>query len=124
MAKKYLLPEWTNRILKETGWSQSELAVKSGLSRTAINDVINRKVRGGYKYALAIAEAANKPVEEALQAAGLMDVSSDTDETKQELVHLFNLMDEDNREDTLDYARMKLEKQREVNKSGKRNKIT
>lgn len=122
--KKYFLPEWTTKILRDTGWTQSELASKSGLSRTAINDVVNGKVRGGYKYAIAIAEAADRPIEEALQAAGLMDIPHDNDQNRQELVHLYNLMDSDNREDTIDYARMKLQKQeREKKKNGKRDRV-
>lgn len=124
MTKKYFLPEWTTKVLKDTGWTQSELAKKSGLSRTAINDVVNRKTRGGYKYALAIAEAAGRPVEEALQAAGLMDIPPALDEKWQELVHLYNSMSSENRDDTIDYARMKLEKQeRENKKDGKRARV-
>lgn len=123
--KKYFLPQWTEKILADTGWSQTELANRAGLSRTSVNDVINGKVKGGYKYAISIAEAANRPIEEALQAAGIMDIPPDNDPKRQELIHLSNQMTDSSLDDTVDYARMKLEKQeREKHKNGKRDKVT
>lgn len=121
--KKYFLSEWTTQILIDTGWTQTELATHAGLSRTSINDVINGKVRGGYKYAKAVAEAANRPIEEGLRAAGIMDIPQEQDEKTQELLFLANKMNDENKEDTLDYARMKYKKQeRESKKNGKRDR--
>jgi len=116
MTKKYFLPEWTTSILHNTGWSQSQLATKAGLSRTAVNDVINRKARGGYKYAIAIAEAAERPIEEGLQAAGIIDLPVDQDEKLQELIYLASQMTGETIGDTIEYARLRLKKQ---DKNGK-----
>ena len=123
MTKKYFLSEWTNNILIDTGWSQTELATKAGLSRTSVNDVINGKARGGYKFAKAIAEAADRPIEEGLQAAGILDIPEGQDEQVEELIHLAKQMTDETKEDTLEYARMKLRKQREGKKNGKRNRV-
>lgn len=124
IMKKYFLPQWTEKILTDTGWSQTELATRAGLSRTSINDVINGKVKGGYKFAISVAEAANRPIEEGLQAAGIMDIPPDNDPKRQELIHISNQMTDSSLEDTIDYARMKLQKQdREDNKSEKRKKV-
>lgn len=122
MTKKYLLPEWTLKVLEITGWSQAELAQRSGLSRTSINDVINRKVRGGYKYAMAVAEAAELPIEDGLQAAGILDLPVNQNEKLKELTHLANQMNADTIDDTIDYAKLKLNKQKKGNKNGKRER--
>lgn len=113
MAKKYFLPEYTLKILASNKWTQSELAARSKLSRTAINDVINRKAKGGYKYAIAIAEAANRPIEEALQAAGIMDITNEPDNLSKEILHNVHLMDEINKIDTLEYIKMRIKLQRQ-----------
>lgn len=124
MTKKYFLPEWTEQILRDTGWSQSELAERAKLSRTAINDVINGKAKGGYKYASQVAEAANRPIEEGLQAAGIIDIPPEPSNKTNELIHLAGQMTDDALGDTIDYAKMKLEQQkRESKKNGKRDRV-
>jgi transcriptional regulator with XRE-family HTH domain len=124
MTKKYFLPEWTTKILIDTGWSQTELANRANLSRTSVNDVINRKVRGGYKFAIAVAEAADRPIDEGLQAAGVMDIPPEQDEKTLELIHLIKQMTAETKDDTLEYAKLRLKKQkREGKKSdGKRDR--
>ena len=112
MTKKYLLPEYTLKIIADKNWTQSELANRSGLSRTAINDVINRKAKGGYKYAAAIAEAADRPIEEALRAAGILDIPLNQDEVSQEIIHNIHQLDNPNKVDILEYVKMRLKLQR------------
>lgn len=116
MTKKYFLPEWTNQILIDTGWTQAELANHASLSRTAVNDVINRKARGGYKYAIAIAEAAGRPIEEGLQAAGLIEIPPEQDEKVRELIYLASQMTDETKDDTLEYAKLRLQKQKREGK--------
>lgn len=125
MTKKYFLPEWTTKILNDTGWTQGELASHASLSRTAVNDVLNRKARGGYKYAIAVAEAAGRPIEEALQAAGLIDIPAEQDEKTRELIYLVGQMTSETKDDTLEYAKMRLKKQKregEKSESKKRDR--
>ncbi len=114
MTKKYTLPEYTLRILEMMKWTQAELAHHAGLSRTAINDVIAKREKGGYKYAIAIAEAAGRPPEEALQAAGIMDIPiGSNDEVSREILHNVKQMDRDNQQDMLEYSRMKIKMQKQ-----------
>ncbi len=52
-----------------------------------------------------------------------MDIPQEQDEKTQELLFLANKMNDENKEDTLDYARMKYKKQeRESKKNGKRDR--
>jgi transcriptional regulator with XRE-family HTH domain len=116
MTKKYFLPEYTMKILEATGWTQSELATHAKLSRTAINDVINGKAKGGYKYAIAIAEAANRPLEEALQAAGLLPLDPDSDPLTKEGLHILQQLEGEEKKDAIRYLNMRLSVQEEREK--------
>lgn len=52
-----------------------------------------------------------------------MDIPSEHDEKLKELIHLAAMMTEENKEETLEYARMRYEKQeRESKKNGKRDR--
>lgn len=118
MSKKF--PEWLNDVLREKDWSQSELARRAGVSRATISDVILGQEKPGRKLCMGIASALNIPAEEVFRIAGLLPKKPEQNERSLELTHLFNMMTEANREDTLDYARMKLQKQeREDKKDGK-----
>jgi transcriptional regulator with XRE-family HTH domain len=121
MSKKF--PDWLNSVLQDKGWSQSELARRAGVSRATVSDVLLGQEKAGYKLCLGIASALNVPPETVLQVAGLLPGAPKQDEKRQELIHLYEMMSEDNRNDQLDYARMKLEKQEreEKNKNNGKN---
>lgn len=124
MTKKYFLPEYTLKLLETTGWTQSELATKANLSRTAINDVINGKAKGGYKYAVAIAEAANRPLEEALQAAGILPLQPNSDPLTKEGLYILQQLEGEEKEDAIRYLNMRLQVQEEREKKNVRKTKT
>jgi hypothetical protein len=65
----------------------------------------------------AICDAFEYPREIGYRVIGWLDPEPMQDEKRQELVHLYGMMNEDNQEDQLLYARMKLEKQEREEKN-------
>ncbi len=116
--------EWLVDELKQREWSNADLAKAAGISRGSVTNIISGIRSPGTDICEAIARAFKIPPEVVYRHAGLLPPALEPDEKRQELVHLFELMNDNNREDTIDYARMKLQKQeREKPKGEKRNKV-
>jgi len=92
------------RILKKKGWSQAELARRTGRSRTAISDVISGQRAIGRDLALDIAEAFDMPPDEMFRLAGLLPPKPDADQTLDRIDYLYHsLHDPDNKKKALEY---------------------
>ncbi len=115
--------EWLEQQLEEKRWSGAELARKAKVSQAIVSLVLNGQRQPGPDFCEAVAGAFKIPSDVVFRKAGLLPPEPANDEQRQELVHLFELMDVTNREDTIDYARMKLEKQERESKNEKRKKI-
>jgi transcriptional regulator with XRE-family HTH domain len=103
--------QWLLEMLKDRAWSQAELARRSGLSRTAISDVISEKAKAGNAFCRSVASAFHVPVDDVYRAAGLLPTKPEHDEKVSEIDHIYHELDDDNRQDLLEYARSRLLKQ-------------
>jgi transcriptional regulator with XRE-family HTH domain len=113
--------EWLVDELKQRGWTNADLANTAGISRGSVTNIISGMRSPGTDICERIARAFKIPPEVVYRRAGLLPPEPEPDEKRQELMHLFGMMSAENRDDTIDYARMKLEKQeRENKKDGKR----
>ncbi len=118
------LVDFLLKSMSDKGLVPADITKRTGLSASQVSKILNRESPAGTKAIDCFAQALSLPVDILYQYAGRLSKPLKQDERREELVHLYGMLDEDNREDTIDYARMKLEKQsREVNKSGKRDKV-
>jgi transcriptional regulator with XRE-family HTH domain len=102
----------------------ADITRRSGLSPSQVSKVLNRESPAGSRAIECFAKTLDLPVTILLQYAGKLPKLTNSDPREQELVHLFGMMSAENRDDTIDYARMKLEKQeRENKKDGKRARV-
>lgn len=107
--------QWILDGLKEHGWSQSELARQAGMTRGAISNIINNyRNKPTPETIRALARAFGKPEEEGFRAAGLLE-KSEFDPADEELLYLFDQLTEEEQEEVLAYARMRLERQNQKN---------
>ena len=122
MEKSFI--EWLQDELSDRGWSGSELSRRSGVSQSAISLVLSGNRQPGTEFCDGIARAFKIPVDSVYRVAGLLPVKPSDDETVSEITHIYHNLTDENREDLLDYARSRLQKQdREKSKSGKRNRV-
>lgn len=97
---KTIFSDWLLQQLQDKGWSQAELARASGLTRQAISNYINGVVRKPDEDALAsIARGLRLPVQTVYQAAGILPPKPEMDEQTERLLHLYNQMTDDEREE-------------------------
>jgi transcriptional regulator with XRE-family HTH domain len=81
--------EWLQAEIDKRGWSQSDCARASDLNRAVINKLLNEKCKPQPVTLMAIARGFKMPVETIYRAAGLLPPSRDGEDTTQELLHLF-----------------------------------
>lgn len=97
MASKF--SNWMTECLNERGWNQATLARASGLTPTAISDLVNDRRNPGKDSCIAIAKAFKLPREFVFQVAGILDEESENDPRIKKIEYLYNsLQDEGNRE--------------------------
>lgn len=113
--KTTFFSEWLQEELEKRGWSQSELARRSGLTRQTINTLIKGRSEPQAETCLAIARGLNVPPETVLRAADLLPELPvpDRDPTLQELMDLMKRMSQEEREEILQYALFRFRRRRE-----------
>lgn len=116
--------KWVLDELNKQNWSQADLARASKKSRGTISKAINGMNEPEPETVAAICEAFGYPSEIGYRIVGLLPPELQPDEKRQELVHLFEMMSEDNKDDQLLYARMKLEKQEREEKNSVKSSRT
>ena len=97
--------------------SPADITKRTGLSASQVSKVLNRESPAGTKAIECFAHALSLPIDVLYQYAGKLPKPLQHNEKRQELVHLFEMMSEDNKDDQLLYARMKLEKQEREEKN-------
>jgi transcriptional regulator with XRE-family HTH domain len=105
--------DWLIEELDRREWSAADLARNAGISKGSISNILSGNRQPGNDICEAIAHAFKIAPEIVYRRAGLLPPARDVDERTQELVHLFGMMSEDNQDETIDYARLKLKRQEE-----------
>ena len=105
--------EWLNAELDNRDWSQSDLARAAGLGRGTISNVLNNVRQPGTEICTGIAAAFNLPPEFVFRKAGLLPPKKDEDPGFEEWKILLDNLDETDRQELLEFARLKLKLQEE-----------
>jgi transcriptional regulator with XRE-family HTH domain len=100
--------DWLREKLKKENWSQAELSRRSGVSPAQITRVISGERGLGEQSILAIAQALKLPPEEVFRAAGLLPSVSAERSKINELEHLANMLGDDDLQEVIEYAKMRL----------------
>jgi transcriptional regulator with XRE-family HTH domain len=105
MAYTQDFPTWLEERLKEQGITQSELARRAGVTRGAINGIL-QGVRGpGVELSKGIAKALSLPPEQVLRAAGLLPPEAKINEQMEKIIHELDGLSRDEQEEFLAYVR-------------------
>ena len=105
------LSAFLNKELDERGWSQRELARRSGLSPTSISEVMSEKRGPGKRFCRAVAEALQVPPERIFQEAGIISSPPDTP-LFNELTNVAKSLSEENQRKLLEYAQFILQNEK------------
>ena len=98
-------PNWLLGEIKKAGWTQAELARRSGISKAYISRLINEQREPSAETLKLLASALNLPNEEVFRAAGLLSKLSDKDRLIEELLYNLSHLNEEQREQLLQYSK-------------------
>uniref|UniRef100_A0A6M3JEI9 Putative DNA binding, helix-turn-helix domain containing protein n=1 Tax=viral metagenome TaxID=1070528 RepID=A0A6M3JEI9_9ZZZZ len=100
--------EWLLAEIDKRKWTQADLSRASGLTTAGISRILSGSRGAGIDALNAIAGAFNYPLETVYRQAGLLPPSSPNDPRLEELRHLFNYLDDTDRQDIIEYTRLRL----------------
>lgn len=100
--------DWLRKQLSDYGWTQADLAAKSGVSPAQIARVLSGERGLGMQSMSAIAKAMRIPPEEVFIAAGLLPQKSLNTSQKDQLLFLFDQLPEDEKVELIEYLQTKL----------------
>lgn len=104
------LPEWLLEKMNEKGMNAAELSRKSGISAQQISRLLSGQ-RGVSEVSLrAISEALNIPPEVAFRVAGFLPPAPEKTQQIEQLVYLFERLNEKDRQTVLDMMQFLLSK--------------
>ena len=103
--------QWLNNELDKRNWSASDLARAAGVGRSSISMVLNQNRGIGPELCLAIARALKYPPKVVFEAAGLLPPEPDIDAGFEEWAYMLSQLPERDRDELLQIARLKLERQ-------------
>lgn len=95
---------WILQELDKRGWSQSDLARASGLTRGGVSNIVNEKSSIGIDSATGIAKAFGVPVTEVLSAAGVIPKMPEATAEEEQLLYLFRQLSDYDREAVLNFV--------------------
>lgn len=101
---------WLLQEMESRGWNQAELHRKSGLSRTVISDVLSNKVSPGYEFCIAVGKALHVPGDHIMRIAGLLPPLPERTQQIEQLIYLFERLNEKDRQTVLDMMQFLLSK--------------
>ena len=102
-----MFSQWIISELDDRGWSYNELARRSGLSSATVSTVLSGKSNPGLEFCNGVASAFGIPPENVLRRAGLLPSVPEETITARELIFHFNLLDDEDQAEILEYVRMK-----------------
>jgi transcriptional regulator with XRE-family HTH domain len=103
-------PEWLQNELDKRDWRQIDLARRSGIYPNYITFLIIGKIRPGPKFCRPIAHALDLPQEVVFRQAGLLSPLPYEYSTYTEWINIFSQLSEDNQQELIEFARIKLER--------------
>jgi transcriptional regulator with XRE-family HTH domain len=107
MAYKSSFAVWLDNELKERGVSQSELARRANVTRSAVNGVLTGARGPGPELAKGISKAFDIPPEHVYREAGLLPPGASIDEFTEQIIHETQGMNKRDKEEVLAYIRMR-----------------
>lgn len=108
-----MLSIWLNAEMITRGWTQSELARRSGLHRAVISKILSDSSKPTPETCRALAVALKLPVEQVYRATGLLPYKAKTDELAERAEHLYNLLAPENQRKALEYLEfLKIQEER------------
>lgn len=102
--------EYLQNEMKKRGWTQADLARFSKLDPSLINNYLTGRRNIGVSSAVAFSGAFNVPPESVMRAVGLIPSVPEHTERHQQLLYLFDLLDEKDRQTILDMMNFLLSK--------------
>jgi transcriptional regulator with XRE-family HTH domain len=97
---------WLNAALAEKGWTQAELARRSGLTRQVISYYFSEKSKQPDETALQkIAKAFKLPVQQVYRAAGILPPDKEISEEIEQILHELAGMSREEQLEALSYIR-------------------
>lgn len=115
-------PAWLQKELNDRGWTQADLSRFSNLSTAAISRMMTGARGIGPDACLAIANALRIPPEIVFRAAGLLPPKPDDEVTLEEWRYVLEQLSEEDREELLNIARLKIELRERKKTSASRRK--
>ena len=96
---------WLEEQLKEQGISQAELARRAGVTRGAINNILQGERGPGIDLAKGIAKALSIPPEQVMRAAGLLPEQKKVSREIEQIVHEVQDLSKEEQQEFLAYVR-------------------
>ena len=99
------LNQWLIQELEQRGWSIRELARRAELSHGTINSVLAGKSKPGIDFCLGTAKALHIDPVHVFRIAGILPQEPEETVSMREVVFLFNHLDDETKEEAIDYLR-------------------
>ena len=113
--------DWLENEMKQRNMSQAEMARLGGITRSAVNKLLNRQQKSpGREMLDAIARALRLPSETVYRAAGFLPSLPEEDTDLLVLNHLFVQLDMDDRQDILALIETKIRRKEEREQARRR----
>lgn len=113
--------DWLNNEMRQRNMSQAELARLGGITRSAVNKLLNRQQKSpGREMLDAIARALRLPSETVYRAAGFLPPIPEINAELRVLNHLFMQLDEDDRQDILALIETKIRRKEDRDQAHER----
>ena len=98
------LKAWVSEEIERRGWSQGELARRSGISRPLISQVLAGDVPPSADFGIKIAHALGEAPEKVLRLAGILPASED-DPTLTQIVDIMRNLSPEQRRQVVEFAK-------------------
>lgn len=128
MIELYLMEEftkWLEEELRTRNWQPSDLARRAKLGNSTLTRILNGIRNPGPEVCVAIARALDHPPEHVFRVAGLLPPlpSSNDGFILKELIEIVKRLPDEDREEVLDYAKMRYEKRQKKKKPPKPTEV-